>query len=32
MGVAFDPSGTRLFFASQDAVGVGEIYELRGPL
>lgn len=31
-GVCFDPSGKRLFFASQRAAGVGEIYELRGPL
>lgn len=30
-GVAFDPTGSRLFLASQRAAGVGEIYELRGP-
>lgn len=30
-GITFDPGGTRLFFASQRAAGVGEIYELRGP-
>jgi secreted PhoX family phosphatase len=30
-GVAFDPTGTRLFFASQRAGGAGEVYEVTGP-
>lgn len=30
-GVVFDPSGTRLFFASQRAFGPGVIYEVTGP-
>lgn len=30
-GVVFDPSGTRMYFASQRAFGSGAIYEVRGP-
>ena len=30
-GVVFDPSGTRMFFASQRAYGSGAIYEITGP-
>jgi secreted PhoX family phosphatase len=30
-GVAFDPSGRRMYFASQRAFGVGAIYEVTGP-
>lgn len=30
-GVIFDPSGTRMYFASQRAFGVGVIYEVTGP-
>ena len=30
-GVVFDPSGTRMFFASQRAFGSGAIYEITGP-
>jgi secreted PhoX family phosphatase len=30
-GVTFDPSGTRMYFASQRGFGVGIIYEVTGP-
>ena len=30
-GVVFDPSGDRMFFASQRAAGTGIIYEVTGP-
>jgi secreted PhoX family phosphatase len=30
-GVIFDPSGTRMFFASQRGLGTGIIYEVTGP-
>jgi uncharacterized protein len=30
-GVIFDPSGSRMYFASQRALGVGVIYEVTGP-
>jgi len=30
-GVCFNPRGDRLYFASQRALGVGAIYEVRGP-
>ncbi len=30
-GPAFDPSGTRFYFASQRAFGFGAVYEIRGP-
>ena len=30
-GVVFDPSGSRMFFASQRALGVGAVYEVTGP-
>jgi secreted PhoX family phosphatase len=30
-GVVFDPSGTRMYFASQRAFGVGAVYEVSGP-
>ena len=30
-GVAFDPSGQRMYFSSQRALGVGVIYEVTGP-
>ena len=30
-GVAFDPSGSRLYLASQRAHGEGEVYEVTGP-
>ena len=30
-GVIFDPSGKRMYFASQRAAGVGMIYEVTGP-
>jgi secreted PhoX family phosphatase len=30
-GVVFDPSGTRMYFASQRAFGSGAIYEITGP-
>lgn len=30
-GVTFDPSGDRMYFASQRAFGVGIIYEITGP-
>ena len=31
-GLAFDPSGSRLYFSSQRAHGVkGEVYEVSGP-
>lgn len=30
-GVAFDPSGSRMYFSSQRARGTGAIYEVRGP-
>jgi hypothetical protein len=30
-GVVFNPSGRRLYFASQRAFGTGVVYEVRGP-
>ena len=30
-GVVFDPSGTRMYFSSQRAFGVGTVYEVAGP-
>jgi hypothetical protein len=30
-GVCFNPSGDRMYFASQRALGVGEVYEISGP-
>ena len=30
-GVTFDPSGTRMYFASQRGLGTGIIYEVTGP-
>ncbi len=30
-GPTFDPSGTRLYFSSQRAMGWGQIYEITGP-
>ncbi|MBA2240239.1 MAG: DUF839 domain-containing protein [Solirubrobacterales bacterium] len=30
-GVCFNPQETRIYFSSQRAFGVGEIYEVRGP-
>jgi secreted PhoX family phosphatase len=30
-GVVFDPSGSRMYFASQRAFGVGAVYEVTGP-
>jgi uncharacterized protein len=30
-GVTFDPSGRRMYFASQRAHGTGEVYEVAGP-
>jgi uncharacterized protein len=30
-GVVFDPSGGRMYFASQRALGVGAVYEVTGP-
>ena len=30
-GVVFDPSGTRMYFASQRAFGTGAVYEVTGP-
>lgn len=30
-GVVFDPSGTRMYFASQRAYGPGAVYEVSGP-
>jgi secreted PhoX family phosphatase len=30
-GVCFDPSGRRMYFASQRALGVGKVYEVKGP-
>ena len=30
-GVVFDPSGRRLYFASQRAAGTGAVYEMTGP-
>jgi len=30
-GVAFDPSGSRMYFSSQRARETGAIYEVRGP-
>jgi hypothetical protein len=30
-GVAFDPSGKRLYFSSQRAFGNGALYEVTGP-
>ena len=30
-GAAFDPSGTRLYFASQRAARTGAVYEVTGP-
>lgn len=30
-GVCFNPDETRMYFSSQRAFGVGEIYEVRGP-
>jgi len=30
-GVIFDPSGTRMYFASQRAFGTGAVYEVTGP-
>jgi hypothetical protein len=30
-GVIFDPSGTRMYFASQRAFGAGAVYEVTGP-
>jgi secreted PhoX family phosphatase len=30
-GVAFDPSGTRMYFASQRAAKTGAVYEVTGP-
>lgn len=31
VGVCFDPSGTRMYFASQRAFGFGAVYEVSGP-
>lgn len=30
-GPVFDPSGTRLYFSSQRALGAGQVYEITGP-
>jgi secreted PhoX family phosphatase len=30
-GATFDPSGSRLYFASQRAFGTGAVYEVTGP-
>jgi hypothetical protein len=30
-GPTFDPSGTRLYFSSQRAYGLGQVYEVTGP-
>jgi uncharacterized protein len=30
-GVVFDPSGQRMYFASQRSLGWGAVYEIRGP-
>lgn len=30
-GPVFDPSGTRLYFSSQRAFGLGQVYEITGP-
>jgi len=30
-GPVFDPSGTRLYFSSQRAFGLGQVYEIAGP-
>jgi uncharacterized protein len=31
VGLAFSPDGTRLYFGSQRAGGVGKVYEVTGP-